>query len=288
MSEFLMKPKVDFAFKQVMRNENARLGFLSAMLRMPPEDIRETRLLDTHLNKLHKDDKLGILDVRVCLNSDAEIDIEIQLAPFPAWTKRALFYLSKMYASQLKEGEEYHRMKKCISISILDFALFSGQKEFYSRFHLWEDTRRLLYSDQMELHVLELPKLPEELKEDASDMLLWAKFINAEKKEELDMLSEKNPYIKEAYETLQEVSQDRATQLEYLAREKAIRDHNYLMVEAERRGIEIGEQRGIQALILDGIEENFSKEKILLKLQKRFDLTEEQAGKYYAAALQSQ
>ena len=109
-------------------------------------------------------------------------------------------------------------------------------------------------------------------------MLLRAKFINAEK----------HPYIKEAYETLQEVSQDRATQLEYLAREKAIRDHNYLMVEAERRGIEIGEQRGIQALILDGIEENFSKEKILLKLQKRFDLTEEQAGKYYAAALQSQ
>ena len=85
-----MKPKVDFAFKQVMRNENARLGFLSAMLRMPPEDIRETRLLDTHLNKLHKDDKLGILDVRVCLNNDAEIDIEIQLAPFPAWTKRSL------------------------------------------------------------------------------------------------------------------------------------------------------------------------------------------------------
>ncbi len=284
MSEFLMKLKVDFAFKQVMRNENARLGFLSAMLRMPPEDIRETRLLDTHLNKLHKDDKLGILDVRVCLNNDAEIDIEIQLAPFPAWTKRSLFYLSKMYASQLKEGEEYHRMKKCISISILDFALFSGQEEFYSRFHLWEDTRRLLYSDQIELHVLELPKLPEELKEGASDMLLWAKFINAEKKEELNMLSEKNPYIKEAYETLQEVSQDRATQLEYLAREKAIRDHDYLMAESRWQGIKIG----IQAMILDGIEENFSKEKILSKLQKRFDPTKEQANQYYTAVLEQQ
>ena len=43
-------------------------------------------------------------------------------------------------------------------------------------------------------------------------MLLRAKFINAEK----------NPYIKEAYKTLQEVSQDRATQLEYLAREKEL------------------------------------------------------------------
>ena len=149
---------------------------------------------------------------------------------------------------------------------------------------MWEDTRRLLYSDQIELHVLELPKLPEELKEGASDMLLWAKFINAEKKEELDMLSEKNPYIKEACETLQEVSQDRAMQLEYLAREKAIRDHDYLMAESRWQGIKIG----IQAMILDGIEENFSKEKILSKLQKRFDLTKEQANQYYTAVLEQQ
>lgn len=27
MSEFLMKPKVDFAFKEIMMNEQARIGF---------------------------------------------------------------------------------------------------------------------------------------------------------------------------------------------------------------------------------------------------------------------
>ena len=44
-----------------------------------------------------------------------------------------------------------------------------------------EDTRHFRYTDKMEFHVIELPKLPE--KEDYTKLELWAKFINAEKKE---------------------------------------------------------------------------------------------------------
>ena len=65
-----------------------------------------------------------------------------------------------------------------------------------------EDKRNTIYTDKMEFHVVELPKLPKELQEDSDDILLWAKFINAEKKEELDMLATKNPYIQSAYEQL--------------------------------------------------------------------------------------
>ena len=45
--------------------------------------------------------------------------------------------------------------------------------------------------------------------------------------------------------------------------------------------VEKAEQEGIQALILDYLEEGFSKEKIILKLQKRFSLTKAQAEHYY-------
>ena len=48
-----------------------------------------------------------------------------------------------------------------------------------------------------------------------------------------------------------------------------------------QEGIEKGREEGIQALIIDNIEEGFSKEKIILKLQKRFSLTKEQSEKYY-------
>ena len=46
----------------------------------------------------------------------------------------------------------------------------------------------------MEFHLIELPKLPEKLKEDSSDVELWAKFINSERKEDFDMLAQKNQY----------------------------------------------------------------------------------------------
>ena len=53
MPNFLMKPKIDFAFKEIMMN---------------PNDIRETRILNTNLRKLHEDDKQGILDVRILIS----------------------------------------------------------------------------------------------------------------------------------------------------------------------------------------------------------------------------
>ena len=135
MSDFLMKPKIDFAFKEIMRNDNARIGFLSAILKINPKDIKETIILNTDLSKVHEDDKQGILDVRILLNNSVEIDIEIQVAEFPKWADRSLFYVSKMYTEQIKKGEPYDVLKKCVSISILDFTLFDDTNEFYSCFH---------------------------------------------------------------------------------------------------------------------------------------------------------
>jgi hypothetical protein len=57
MAEFLMKPKIDFAFKEIMMDEKARIGFLSAVLKIKPEEIKETQVLNTNLRKEHDDDK---------------------------------------------------------------------------------------------------------------------------------------------------------------------------------------------------------------------------------------
>lgn len=262
MEYFLMKPKIDFAFKEIMTDEKARTGFLSAMLKMKPEDIQETHILNTNLRREHEDDKQGILDVRVLLNNNQEIDIEIQLSKLNVWADRSLFYLSKMFIEQIKPRDSYRVFKKCVSISILDFDLFRGEKEFYSCFHIREDNRHFIYTDKMEFHVIELPKLPEKLKEDSSNIELWAKFINSEKKEEFDMLAKKDPYIESAYKHLQVISQDKEKRMEYEAREKAIRDYNEGMLEAEERGIAIGEKRG---------EERINKLHSFLIRDKRFE-----------------
>lgn len=244
MDNFLMKPKIDFAFKEIMEDGKARTGFLAAVLQLDPNDIKETRILNPSLRKAHVNDKLGILDVRVLMNDDTQIDTEIQLSELKVWGDRALFYISKMYTGQIEKGQGYDVLKKCVSISILDFVLFENELEFYSSFHILEDTRHFIYTDKMEFHVIELPKLPKGLRDDSGSLELWAKFINAEKKEEFDLIAEKDPYIQSAYDHLQVISQDKQKRLEYEAREKAILDHNQSMSEAEQRGRKVGREEG--------------------------------------------
>ena len=98
---FLMKPKIDYAFKEIMMDERARTGFLAAVLKLDPSEIKETVILNTNLRKTHGDEKQGILDVRILMDDAAEIDIEIQLSVMAAWADRSLFYLSKMYTEQI-------------------------------------------------------------------------------------------------------------------------------------------------------------------------------------------
>ena len=274
-----MKPKIDFAFKEIMANEKARIGFLSAVLKIRPEGIKETRILNTYLQKVHEDDKQGILDVRILMNNDTEIDTEIQLSELKVWADRALFYLSKMYTEQIKQGQSYDVFKKCVNISILNFTLFPKETEFYSCFHIREDTRNFLYTDKMEFHVIELPKLPEEIKENSSDIELWARFINAERKEELEMIATKNPYIESAYQQLQVISQDKEKRLEYEAREKAIRDYNQAMKEAKETGWETGREVGREEGEKIG-ENRVNKLHSLLLQNKRYDDLERSTKDY--------
>ena len=107
------------------------------------------------------------------------------------------------------------------------------------------------------------------MKEDSSDIELWERVIRAERKEEFDMLAEKNMYIGSAYQHLQVISQDEEKRLEYEARAKAIRDYNQIMLEAEQRGrVEgeaIGETRGME----QGME-RVNKLNILLINDKRY------------------
>ena len=49
MEEFLMKPKIDFAFKEIMYDENALKGFIAATIELNPGDIKSVKILNTDL-----------------------------------------------------------------------------------------------------------------------------------------------------------------------------------------------------------------------------------------------
>ena len=241
---FIMSPKVDFAFKELMRDETVRKGFLSAVLGIKDTEIKKTVLLNTNLPKIHEDEKQGILDVRLTMNNNTEIDIEIQLAYMKAWADRSTFYVSKMLVEQVGINKKYSNIKKCIGINILDFDYIKDTQRFHTVYHISEDTEHIKYTDILEIHIVELPKLP--TNDDGTDLYDWIKFIKAENKGEFEMLAKQSQYLQKAYETLEEISADQQKRLEYTARQKALYDYNTLMEENYERGVEEGIEQGIQ------------------------------------------
>lgn len=276
---FIMKPKIDFCFKELMEFAEVRRGFIAAVLGISPEEVVSTELKPTHLRVKHQKDKLGILDVHVILNGEIQIDMEIQVAQFLFWRERSLFYLSKMYSDVILAGEGYQVLGKCIHVGILDFILLEEDEEYYSCFHLWEDKRRRIYSDKLEIHIVELPKLAErEYPETA--LLKWARFFNAEKKEEFEMVAKTDPYIQKAYDQLLYMSGNEEKRLLYEARQKAINDYNTQMYsnwhdgysEGEKKGYKEGEEKKLIELICKKMKKNCSAEEIA-------DLLEEDKAK---------
>ena len=197
---FLMKPKVDFCFKELMEDAEIRRGFISALLGVKPDEIEGTELLPTHLRREHEEDKL-------------------------------------------------------------------------------------------EIHILELPKLKERNYPE-TEILNWARFFNAEHKEEFEMAAEASPYIERAYERLTQLSGDEMKRLEYETREKAIRDHNYLMKynlelgmkkgmeEGRKKGLEAGIEQGAKALIEICQDNSVSKESALASLIEKLSISKEEAERY--------
>lgn len=268
---FIMKPKIDFCFKELMEFAEVRRGFIAAVLGISPEEVVSTELKPTHLRVKHQKDKLGILDVHVILNGEIQIDMEIQVAQFLFWRERSLFYLSKMYSDVILAGEGYQVLGKCIHVGILDFILFEEDEEYYSCFHLWEDKRRRIYSDKLEIHIVELPKLAErEYPETA--LLKWARFFNAEKKEEFEMVAKTDPHIQKAYDQLLYMSGNEEKRLLYEARQKAINDYNTQMYSNWHDGYSEGEEKKLIELICKKMKKNCSAEEIA-------DLLEEDRAK---------
>lgn len=268
---FIMKPKIDFCFKELMEFAEVRRGFIAAVLGISPEEVVSTELKPTHLRVKHQKDKLGILDVHVILNGEIQIDMEIQVAQFLFWRERSLFYLSKMYSDIILAGEGYQVLGKCIHVGILDFILFEEDEEYYSCFHLWEDKRRRIYSDKLEIHIVELPKLAErEYPETA--LLKWARFFNAEKKEEFEMVAKTDPHIQKAYDQLLYMSGNEEKRLLYEARQKALNDYNTQMYSNWHDGYSEGEEKKLIELICKKMKKNCSAEEIA-------DLLEEDKAK---------
>lgn len=104
--EFIMLPTVDFCFKELMQNAKVRQGMIAALLGVEPEKIERTELLPTILHTEYPDEKYGILDVKVILKDETQMDFEMQVTAMDYWTKRILFYLGENVYRTAESGRK--------------------------------------------------------------------------------------------------------------------------------------------------------------------------------------
>ena len=237
------------------RNEEFLIGLLKSMLRLPEEDYHKIEIADPHLLREFDGDKLAIVDVKLYTKSRKVIHIEIQLKVNAELRSRVILYNAKLITEQIGSGDDYEAINKVITILITEENMIASSPNYHHRFMLYDADAGVEFSDLLEIHTLELRKLPEG--SDGTELYDWAKFIDAETEEELVMIEERNPTIGKAIVKLRELSADEKARDLYERREKARRDRVAENKWARQQGIQEGIQQGIQQVKLEIVRNAF-------------------------------
>ena len=200
-----------------MCNEDIRRHFISDVLGIPLEKIKSVRLENTFLSRRSRQEKQCILDVRMQLNDESRVNVELQIRRLAYWDKRSLFYLAKMYTDGLFSGQRYDRLKKCIVIDILDFP--GDENPGYHKVYHLRDKKGRLYSDQFEVHIIELTK---KLSGDRLDD--WIRLLRIGSKEELENMHSGNAGVAKAIDEVRVMNLSRRLKAWYDARQRDQRD----------------------------------------------------------------
>jgi predicted transposase/invertase (TIGR01784 family) len=249
----LLSLKLDYMFKRVFgdeRNADIMALFLSAVLKMPIEEFDRIQFLDPSLKKDREGDKISFLDLNLRIKNGTEIIIEIQVIDRLDFANRAAYYACKKLTGQISEGESYLKLKPVIGINIVDFDLFDCE-EHHSSYLFKERDRNDILGNLIRIDFLELKKAKRKYAQNGGIIIdkefAWLALINAQTKEEAQMLAQKEPALKRAVAEVIRLSGDEAARAAYEARQKALRDWNTSQEISKAMGIEegiaIGEER---------------------------------------------
>lgn len=246
---YLLSPKVDFVFKRIFGNEkqpNILISFLNAVMK-PIDPIKSVQIMNSDIEKEHIEDKYSRLDIKAITNKGEYINIEIQVKNEYNMIKRSLYYWSKMFESQIVEGDNYNKLAKTVCINILDFKYLKNDN-FHNAYRLKEINTNEELTDTMELHFIEIPKLRKvDDSEEISDMLeAWITFIQSPTSKVINKLERSSQEIKQAKEELLRLSGDDKERERYEKRKESILEKVSLIETAEQKGIEKGKKEGLK------------------------------------------
>jgi len=261
--------RFDYATKRLLRQKANFVvleGFLTTLLKT---DVKIQRMLESESNQEHENDKFNRVDMLAELGTGELAIIEVQNSRMNDYFQRILYGTSKLITEYIDLGDDYIKVKKVYSVSIVYFGL--GQGEDYA-YHGKTEFRGVNKTDD----VLRLSqKQQEQFKREFAGDLYPEYFLlkvddfdsvaKSSLEEWLSFLKTGNipenftaPGLPEARERLREDSMTDAERLRYRSYMDSLRNARSMLsasyedgeakgeARGEARGIEIGEARGIE------------------------------------------
>ena len=195
--------------------------------------------------------------VIVEINKKETCNIEMQVGEREDIVQRLLYYWGKMYTKNINKGEQYKELKRTIVIMIAGFELKELKEQgYYTRWKLIEtENRKQILTDDIEIDIIELPKIHNRNIEKEDSLLEWLYFLENPDSEGVKRIVEKNEGVKKAKEKLEEISNDEIMQRLADWKEAAERDEMSVRSMAMRRGLEEGREKGLKEGRKEGIKE---------------------------------
>ena len=123
--------RFDWAIKRLLRqkaNFDVLEGFLTVFL---GEKITIVDILESEGNQQSADDKFNRVDIKARNSKDEIIIVEIQNTRELYYLERILYGVAKAITEHIHLGEQYYKVKKIYSISILYFDIGKGTDYLY-------------------------------------------------------------------------------------------------------------------------------------------------------------
>ena len=254
----MLSPKIDVVFKMLFGEQKHERITKKLIEDVIEEKVETIELEQTpYLWGNQADDKLGIIDVRATINGKNPIDIEMQILDNHDIEKRILFYWSKLYLKQIDRGDDYNKLNRSISIIFLDYEIEKlKQLPIHTKWQIRSDKNgKTILTEDLEIHIIEIPKINRMLEN--GKLKKWILFLENPEGEETKRMAEKEKEIKEAIETLEDISSDEAKERIAELRQKYIMDTKSQLRTAEEKGLKKGLEEGLKK----GVEEGSKNEK---------------------------
>ena len=224
----------DYMFRMVLQsNNNVLKGIISSMMHVPSDTITTVEIANPIELGKYIEDKDYVLDIKVKLNDNSIINLEMQVADLGNWQNRSLSYLCRTFEN-VQKGEDYNSVMPVTHIGFLDYDLFPEEKEFYSKNMLQNVKTGTIYNRNFCLRVLSLNQIELATEEDKRWHIdEWARLFKATTWEELKMIAEKDKVYSEAANSIYEQNSDETVRMMCEARKEAIFHEQYVQNKME-------------------------------------------------------